>query len=347
MSIRVETYGVTANGEEVKQYLLENEKGMKAVVLNYGAILAELHVPDRDGVLRDVVWGYENLEGYETKHTYFGATVGRNANRIAGGKLTIGGVDYQLEKNNGENNLHGGFAGYEHRMWKGTLLDHNKVEFSLESPDGDQGFPGNAWIRVSYLLTDENELRITYDGKADADTIFNLTNHSYFNMEGQESESVLEQLVFLDADAFTPTDAGLIPTGEIRSVEGTPMDFREFHAIGERIEADYEPLKLAGGYDHNFVLKNGGRYALCAKMKSEKSGICMEVYTDLPGIQLYTAQGLQEPGGKQGKIYGNCSAACFESQYFPDAVHHKAFLSPLVKAGETYRTSTGYKFTIC
>ncbi len=347
MSIRVEAFGTTKDGQQVKKYILENGKGMKAVVLNLGAGLAELWVPDQDGALRDVVWGYEKAEDYEVNGPDFGAIVGRNANRIGGAVITIAGKDYTLAKNNGENNLHSGPDMYFTRMWKGIVVDDNKVEFSLHSPDGDQGYPGNADITVSYTLTDDGELQIVYQGKADQDTIFNLTNHSYFNLDGQESDSVLEQKVWLDADAFTPGDAGLIPTGEIRDVTGTPMDFRTEHMIGERIDADYEPLKQAGGYDHNYVLKNEGKYALCGKLISQKSGICMEVSTDLPGIQIYSANFLEnEKGGKEGRTYGRRSAICFESQYFPDACHHENFQSPIVKAGEVYRTKTGYRFSV-
>lgn len=347
MSIRVEAFGTTKDGQQVKKYILENGKGMKAVVLNLGAGLAELWVPDQDGALRDVVWGYEKAEDYEVNGPDFGAIVGRNANRIGGAVITIAGKDYTLAKNNGENNLHSGPDMYFTRMWKGIVADDNKVEFSLHSPDGDQGYPGNADITVSYTLTDDGELQIVYQGKADQDTIFNLTNHSYFNLDGQESDSVLEQKVWLDADAFTPGDAGLIPTGEIRDVTGTPMDFRTEHMIGERIDVDYEPLKQAGGYDHNYVLKNEGKYALCGKLISQKSGICMEVSTDLPGIQLYSANFLEnEKGGKEGRTYGRRSAICFESQYFPDACHHENFQSPIVKAGEVYRTKTGYRFSV-
>ena len=347
MSIRVEAFGTTKDGQQVKKYILENGKGMKAVVLNLGAGLAELWVPDQDGALRDVVWGYEKAEDYEVNGPDFGAIVGRNANRIGGAVITIAGKDYTLAKNNGENNLHSGPDMYFTRMWKGIVADDNKVEFSLHSPDGDQGYPGNADITVSYTLTDDGELQIVYQGKADQDTIFNLTNHSYFNLDGQESDSVLEQKVWLDADAFTPGDAGLIPTGEIRDVTGTPMDFRTEHMIGERIDADYEPLKQAGGYDHNYVLKNEGKYALCGKLISQKSGICMEVSTDLPGIQLYSANFLEnEKGGKEGRTSGRRSAICFESQYVPDACHHENFQSPIVKAGEVYRTKTGYRFSV-
>lgn len=347
MSIRVEEFGTTQDGQRVKKYILENEKGMKATVLNLGAVLAELWVPDKDGALRDVVWGYEKAESYEVNGPDLGAIVGRNANRIGGAVITIDGKEYALAKNNGENNLHSGPNMYFTRIWKSIIADDNKVEFSLYSPDGDQGYPGNAEITVSYTLTSDNELQIAYEGKADRDTIFNLTNHSYFNLDGQTSDSVLDQKVWLDADAFTPGDAGLIPTGEIRDVTGTPMDFRTEHAIGERIDADYEPLKLAGGYDHNYVLKNEGTYALCGKLISEQSGICMEVSTDLPGLQLYSANFLEnEKGGKNGRTLVRRSAVCFEAQYFPDACHHANFKSPIVKAGETYRAKAGYRFIV-
>ena len=347
MSIRVEEFGTVKDGQKVKKYILENGKGMKAAVLNLGAVLAELQVPDKDGLLRDVVWGYESAADYEVNGPDLGAVVGRSANRIGGAVITIGGRDYPLAKNNGENNLHSGPDMYFTRMWKGIIADDNKVEFSLHSPDGDQGYPGNADITVSYTLTDDNELQIAYEGKADQDTIFNLTNHSYFNLDGQDSTSVLEQKVWLDADAFTPTDAGLVPTGEIWDVTDTPMDFRMEHTIGERIEVDYEPLKLAGGYDHNYVLKNNGKYMLCGKLISDRSGICMEVFTDQPGIQLYAANFLDhEKGGKGGRTYERRSAVCFEAQYFPDACHHANFKSPIVKAGETYHAKTGYRFFV-
>lgn len=345
MAITVTDFGVTKTGETVKQYTLENASGMKAVVLNLGAVLKELYVPDRDKNLLDVVWGYEDAAHYEVNKPNFGATIGRTANRIGRGQVEIGGVTYEMEKNNGENNLHGGYPGYHIRMWKGIIADDNKVEFSLVSPDGDQGLPGNAKVTVSYKLTNENELQISYKGTADKDTVMSMTNHSYFNLEGQASDSVLEHQVWLSADAFTPTDAGLIPTGEIVSVEGTPLDFRQWRTLGTDIEADYEPLKLANGYDHNFVLKKDRDYDLVAKMRSLKTGIVMEVYTDQPGMQLYTSNFLnQEAGGKNGKVHAFRSAACFETQHFPDAVHHDNFPSILLEAGKEYQTRTSYRF---
>lgn len=347
MAITVTEFGRTKAGEVVKQYEMVNANGMKAVLLNYGAVLRELYVPARDGSMLDVVWGYEDVEHYEVNKPNFGATLGRNANRVAKGQVEIGGVTYQMERNDGENNLHGGKPGYHQRIWKGIVADDNKVEFSMVSPDKDQGLPGNAQVRVSYKLTNENQLEISYQATADADTIFNMTNHTYFNLEGQASESVLEHQVQIDAEFFTPTGADLIPTGEFRSVEGTPMDFRQWRTLGKDIHGDYEPLQQAKGYDHNFVLteKEGDR--LAARLRAEKSGILMEVYTDQPGLQLYTSNALvEEAGGKGGRVYSLYSAACFETQHFPDALHHENFPSTLVKAGEEYRTRTTYQFSL-
>ena len=346
MSILVKDYGVTKDGEQVKQYILENANGVKAVLLNYGAVVSELHVPDKEGKLRDVVWGYEKLEGYEVNAPNLGAVIGRNANRTGGAQVTIAGKTYELQKNEGNNNLHGGEPAYGRRVWKAVIVNDNQVEFSLFSPDGDQVFPGNAEIKVSYTLSDDNELLLTYTGKADQDTVFNLTNHSYFNLDGEESDSVLDQIVWIDADAYTPADSGLIPTGEIRSVEGTPLDFRTPTAIGARINEAHESLQAGKGYDLNYVLKDEGAYTLCASMYSKESGIRMEVRTDAPGMQFYTSNFLEEKGGKNGREYGVRSAACFEAHYFPDATHHENFKSTIVKAGDTYHLKAGYKFSV-
>ena len=348
MAITVTEFGTTKAGEIVKQYEIENANGMKAVVINYGAILKELHVPDKDGNLRDVVWGYESVAGYEKESIpHFGGTIGRNSNRIAKAQVEIDGVTYALDPNNNGNNLHGGKPGYDQRMWRGIIADDNKVEFVIQSPDGDQGFPGNAEVCVSYKLTNDNELQISYSAKADKNTIFNMTNHSYFNLDGQESDSVLEQELWMDAVGYTPTDAQLIPTGEICPVDGTPMDFRQWKTIGADIYADFEPLKIAGGYDHNFVLREKDGYGLVAKMRSGKSGIQMEMYTDQPGIQMYSACVLKdEAGGKNGKVYGPFSASCFETQHYPDALNHENFPSTLLKAGDEYKTRTAYKFIV-
>ena len=300
----------------------------------------------------DVVLGYDTLAEYEENEPNLGAIIGRNANRIGGAEVTVGGVSYPLEHNDGENNLHSGSHGYHKRMWE-AWTDMNdgepSVTFLLKSPHMDQGYPGTAKISVTYTLTTDNKIRIDYQAKADQDTVFNFTNHSYFNLEGQESSSVMDHVVTIYADAFTPTDKALIPTGEVRSVEGTPMDFRTEHRIGERIDTDYEPLVTAGGYDHNWVLDetpdgtaDGVRRA--AYVYSDNSGIEMAVDTDLPGIQMYTANFLDQEKGKDGHVYPKRSAVCFETQYFPDANHHENFPGTIVKAGETYRTTTIFSF---
>lgn len=345
MAILKEVFGTTKKGEQASLYTLENKSGMKAVVSDFGAVLVKLFVKDKDGKLRDVVWGYDSVDGYENNGVYLGATIGRNANRIGKAKFIMGGQEYSLDVNDGNNNLHGGDDGYHARMWQAELDEAaNAITFTLKSADMDQGFPGNATIQVTYTLKDDNTLALTYDAVSDKETVFNMTNHSYFNMDGAESDSILEQMVWIDSDEFTEADAESIPTGRILAVDGTPMDFRSYRVIGQDIDADYEPLKFGAGYDHNWVLKNNGQMATVAKMKSLKSGIEMEVSTDLPGMQLYVGNFLNNELGKDGKKYARRSAACFETQYFPDAVNHENFASPIFKAGEKYHTVTEYKF---
>lgn len=345
MAIVKEAFGTTKKGEQTSLYTLENKNGMKAVVSDFGAVLVKLFVKDKEKKLRDVVWGYDSVAGYENNGVYLGATIGRNANRIGKAKFVMGGQEYCLDVNDGNNNLHGGDDGYHARMWQADMNEAaNAVTFTLKSADMDQGFPGNATIQVTYTLKDDNTLSLTYDAVADKETVFNMTNHSYFNMDGAESDSILEQMVWIDSDEFTEADAESIPTGRILSVDGTPMDFRGYRVIGQDIDADYEPLRFGAGYDHNWVLKNNGQMAAVAKMKSEKSGIEMVVSTDLPGMQLYVGNFLNNESGKDGKKYARRSAACFETQYFPDAVNHESFASPIFKAGEKYHTVTEYKF---
>jgi len=345
MSILKKDFGITKKGEKATLYTLENKSGMKAVVSDFGAVLVSLFVPDKNGDMLDVVWGYDKVEGYENNGVYLGSTIGRNSNRIGKSKYTLNGKEYTLEQNDGQNNLHGGFDGYNARMWEAQLDEtNNAVTFVLESADMDQGFPGNAKVKVTYTLTEENAVEISYDAVSDADTIFNMTNHSYFNLDGAASDTVLNHKVLINADSFTEADAESIPTGKIIDVTGTPMDFREYRVIGKDIDADYEPLKFGAGYDHNWVLsKTDGPVA---KMHSDNSKITMEVYTDLPGMQLYTGNFLDGEEGKDGKKYLRRSAACFETQYFPDAINHDNFESPVFKAGEKYETKTTYKFVV-
>lgn len=342
-AVSVETFGSTSK-EEAVLYTLTNENGMSASITNYGAALVKLNVPDKEGNLRDVVLGYDDVTGYEKGGGSFGAPVGRNANRIGGAVITIQDKTYELEKNDNGNNLHSGTNYYNKRIWNVGEKTDSKIEFVLHSPDGDQGYPGTLDMHVTYELTEDNELRITYDAVPDQDTIINMTNHSYFNLDGHDSGNVLKELVTLDADYFTRADAQSIPTGELVDVTGTPMDFRIPRALGEAIDADYEAVRLGKGYDHNWVLKNNGKFDKVAQAVSEKSGIVMEVWTDLPGIQMYTANFLDNEQGKNGAVYGIRDAVCFETQYFPDAVHHENFASPICKKGIPYHTVTSYKF---
>lgn len=340
----VSDFGMTSKGEKAKRYTIKNLNGLTAVVTDYGAALVQLLVPDREGTVQDVVLGYDDLRGYEAGDKYFGATVGRVANRIGRASFELNGKTYQLTQNDHQNSLHGGRDYYNQRMWEVEEADDSHVTFLLHSGDGDQGYPGDVDIHVTYTLTDENELRIHYRAVPESDTLLNLTNHSYFNLAGHASGTVLEQQVVIDADAYTRADAESIPTGEIVPVEGTPMDFRVSKPIGQDIEMDYEALILGGGYDHNWVL-NGSGYRKVAEMSAEATGIQMEVYTDLPGIQFYTANFLTHEPGKEGAAYDKRAAACFETQYFPDAVHKEHFQGPVVKAGEVYDTVTAYRFT--
>ena len=343
-AVRVETFGSTSKKEEAVLYTLTNENGMSASITNYGAALVKLNVPDKEGKLRDVVLGYDDVTGYEKGGGSFGAPVGRNANRIGGAVITIQDKTYELEKNDNGNNLHSGTNYYNKRIWNVGEKTDSKIEFVLHSPDGDQGYPGTLDMHIIYELTEDNELRLIYDAVPDQDTIINMTNHSYFNLDGHDSGNVLKELVTLDADYFTRADAQSIPTGELVDVTGTPMDFRMPRALGEAIDADYEAVRLGKGYDHNWVLKNNGKFDKVAQAVSEKSGIVMEVWTDLPGMQMYTANFLDNEHGKNGAVYGIRDAVCFETQYFPDAVHHENFASPICKKGMPYHTVTSYKF---
>ncbi|CDA14748.1 aldose 1-epimerase [Firmicutes bacterium CAG:212] len=343
-AVRVETFGSTSKKEEAVLYTLTNENGMSASITNYGAALVKLNVPDKEGKLRDVVLGYDDVTGYEKGGGSFGAPVGRNANRIGGAVITIQDKTYELEKNDNGNNLHSGTNYYNKRIWNVGEKTDSKIEFVLHSPDGDQGYPGTLDMHITYELTEDNELRLIYDAVPDQDTIINMTNHSYFNLDGHDSGNVLKELVTLDADYFTRADAQSIPTGELVDVTGTPMDFRMPRALGEAIDADYEAVRLGKGYDHNWVLKNNGKFDKVAQAVSEKSGIVMEVWTDLPGMQMYTANFLDNEHGKNGAVYGIRDAVCFETQYFPDAVHHENFASPICKKGMPYHTVTSYKF---
>jgi len=339
------SFGKNSKGEAATMYTFENKNGMVMEVSDFGATLYSLLVPDKEGNLCDVVLGYDDPIGYEgPAGTFFGATVGRNANRICKGKFTLNGKEYTLAQNNGGNNLHSGLDFYSFRIWNVKDTTENSITFSLHSPDGDQGYPGALDIDVKYTLTDDNAVKIDYYGVPEEDTIINMTNHSYFNLDGHASGDILNHEVWMDSDAFTRTDETSIPTGEIVPVEGTPMDFRVKKTVGRDIEQDYEALIFGSGYDHNWVLSNHGELAKIAELSSDVSGIQMEVYTDLPGVQIYTANFVNNEVGKQGVVYNSRQGICFETQYYPDAINHENFPSPVCKAGEVYKTTTIYKF---
>lgn len=343
--LAIRSFGKTGSAQTCRLYTLKNDHGMEADLTDYGAALVNLRVPDHEGRLLDVVLGYDDPAGYEKGDSSFGATVGRCANRIGGARFELNGAVYRLAPNdNGRNNLHSGPDYYNKRLWTVADCGDDHVTFLLHSEDQDQGYPGALDMYVTYHLDEDNMLRITYCGVPDQDTIINMTNHSYFNLNGHDSGTVLDHILQIHADHFTPADAESIPTGEIRPVEGTPMDFRTGRALGDEIDADYEPLRLGGGYDHNWVLKNGGRFDKVAEVAADRSGIVMEVYTDLPGMQVYTANFLNHEPGKEGASYERRSAVCLETQYYPDAIHHDHFPGPVCRAGETYGTSTAYRF---
>lgn len=344
MSVQAKQFGTTKNGEEVTLYTLENKNGMKAEFIDYGAIIVSLFVPDQDGKLDDVVLGFDDVAGYEANGCFFGALIGRHGNRIGGAAFELNGVTYELEKNDGENNLHGGTPGYHKVMYQVETSD-DSVTFFRTSPDMEQGYPGNLDLRVTYTLTDDNELKITYTAKSDQDTLCNMTNHSYFNLKGHDGGEITDHNVWIKANGFTETSDDLIPNGNIVDVTGTPMDFRTKKAIGEDIGADYRPLVIAGGYDHNYALdKKPGEMEKVAELSEDRSGRTMEVYTDLPGMQLYTGNFIEKENGKGGTVYTKRNGVCFETQFFPNSIHVPSFDSCVLKAGETFTSTTIYRF---
>ena len=342
--MKTRAFGVNHLGERATLYTFENSRGMVMEVTDFGATLYSLLVPTATGPL-DVVLGYDDPAGYEgPAGTFFGATVGRNANRICKGAFTLGGKSYQLAANNNGNNLHSGLDFWSFRIWQVKEYTQNSITFSLHSPDGDQGYPGELDMDVTYTLTEENSVRIHYHGVPQAETIINLTNHSYFNLNGHDSGDILGHTVWLDADTFTRADEVSIPTGEILRVEGTPMDFRTPKTVGRDIEQDYEALNFGLGYDHNWCLNNGGKFAKIATLTGDRTGLSMDVFTDLPGVQVYTGNFIDREPGKGGVVYRRRQGICFETQFYPDAINHPNFPSPIYRAGEIYETTTEYKF---
>jgi aldose 1-epimerase len=336
-------FGVLDDGTQVEAYTLHNAHGASAKIITYGATLTELWIPDRSGKTHDVVLGYDNLKSYIGGRTWFGATVGRVANRIGGGKFTVDGKEYSVERNDGPNSLHGGSIGLSHVVWKAQpAREHgvNGVRFSYTSKDGEGGYPGTLNVEVLYQLTDANELKIEYSATTDKTTPVNLTNHSYFNLDG--APDVLKYLVTINASHYTPVDATLIPTGEILPVTESPLDLTSPKVIGARISE----LKLTHGYDHNYVLNDSSaKLKKAARVEGASSGIMMEVWTTEPAVQFYTGNFLDGTLiGKRGVVYGKNAALCLETQHFPDAVNHPNFPSILLQPGKRFHSETIYKF---
>ena len=344
-----ESFGTSKQGEAVSVYMLENEKGSKVRVTDYGAALVSIIVPDKDGNMQDVLLGYDNVTGYENNTCYFGAVIGRNGNRIAQAQLTINGVSYQLDANDNENNLHSGEKGMDTIVWGVKEYKDNTIRLTVRSADKEQGFPGNMDAEVTYILTDDDTVEINYKAVSDQDTVANFTNHAYFNLEGHAFGSVLGQELMLRASNFTPViDAKAIPTGEIAPVAGTPMDFTTAKTIGQDIEADDIQIRYGGGYDHNFVLDKTekGAFELIAEAYAPGTGIVMKVFTDLPGVQFYSGNFITTQDGKQGAVYEKRQGFCLETQFFPNSVNEPNFESPILKAGEVYTTKTSYQFGV-
>ena len=342
-------FGTTEGSQAVHLYTLTNPQGMRVAITNYGGIVTSLLVPDRDGHFGDVVLGYDNLEDYMEGSPYFGAIVGRYGNRIAKGRFTLDEVDYSLAVNNGENHLHGGIRGFDKVVWAAEPYagqDEVGLRLSYTSVDGEEGYPGNLTVFVTYALTNENELRIDYLTQTDQATVVNVTHHGYFNLAGHASGDILGHELLLDADRFTPVDEGLIPTGELRAVAGTPMDFRTPFVIGERIADDYEQIRFGAGYDHNWVL-NGDTETLhlAARVSEPTTGRVMEVLTTEPGVQFYTGNFLDGSNvGKGGVPYAFRHGFCLETQHFPDSPNHPEFPSTVLRPGQSYQSTTVYRF---
>lgn len=343
MAVQKQKFGQLPDGQQVEIFTLTNASGIKARLMTYGATLVSLVVPDRDGQLADITLGFDDLEGYLKSSPYFGSTVGRYANRIAKGRFTLDGVEYELAVNNGENHLHGGIKGFDKVVWKAEPFqeeDSVGVKFEYLSIDGEESYPGNLNCTVVYTLTNQDELKISYEATTDKATPINLTHHSYFNLNGQGNGDILGLELMLNADRYTPVDEGLIPTGEIVSVEGTPMDFRSAKAIAQDIE------NVEGGYDHNFVL-NGekGEMKLAARLHDPKTGRTMEISTTEPGIQFYSGNFLDGTiTGKAGKVYQKHYGLCLETQHFPDSPNNPDFPSTIIHPGEKYTSLTVHKF---
>jgi len=349
--IKKEAFGKTGEGTAVDLYTLTNKNGIELRAMTYGGIIISLRVPDKDGKFDDVVLGYDSLEGYLAKTPYFGAIIGRYGNRIGNGKFTLDGVQYNLATNNGSNSLHGGVRGFDKVVWKAEPFEHQDgigVVFTYTSRDGEEGYPGNLSVKVTYTLTEKDELIFNYHATTDKATPVNLTNHTYFNLAGEGKRDILGHEIMLNANHFTPVDKTLIPTGQIASVSGTALDFTTSTVIGARIEQKDEQMIFGGGYDHNFVINRQGEgLALAARVYEPTTGRMTEVHTTEPGVQFYTGNFLDGSIiGKAGHVYKKRSGFCLETQHFPDSPNKPGFPSTILRPGKVYESRTVYKFSV-
>ena len=351
MDIKQEAFGSTADGTPVDLYTLTNDSGMVAKITNYGGIIVSLMAPDREGRFDDVVLGFDSLDEYLDHNPFFGCLVGRYGNRIANARFTLESVEYVLANNNGQNHLHGGRKGFDKVVWKATAIEEQEavgLQLSYLSPDGEEGYPGNLSVTVLYTLTDQNELRIDYAATTDKTTVVNLTNHSYFNLSGAGSGDILDHELAIEADQFTPVDGTLIPTGEVRSVADTPLDFCQSTPIGARIEQDDEQMGFGGGYDHNWVIRGeAGSLRLAARAFAPDTGRVLEVHTTEPAMQFYAGNMMPEAiPGKGGKTYVRRGGLCLETQHYPASPNRPSFPSTVLRPGETYSTTTLFRFSV-
>ena len=347
--VKREPFGKTPDGTAVERFTLTNARGVVLQAISYGGIITSLRVPDRNGQFEDIVLGFDTLDGYVKDHPFFGAIIGRYGNRIAKGAFTLEGKTYKLATNNGPNHLHGGNKGFDKVVWTAEpLAGSNGIAFTRTSPDGEEGYPGNLRVRVTYTLTDANELIVDYSATTDKATPVNLTQHSYFNLAGQASGDILGHQLMLNADRYTPIDATSIPTGELAPVEGTPFDFRQPTAIGARINEEHPQLKNGQGYDHNWVLnRKGPGRQLAARVIEPNSGRTLEIATTEPGIQFYSGNFLDGTlTGKAGAVYKHRTGFCLETQHFPDSPNQPNFPSTILQPGSEYKTSTVFTFGI-
>jgi aldose 1-epimerase len=350
-TVTIAPFGQTPDGKRVELYTLTNSRGMQVRAISYGAIIQAIRVPDRSGRVADVTLGFDSLQGYLTDSPYFGAIVGRYANRIARGRFTLGGRTYRLATNNGPNHLHGGLKGYDKVVWRGESFqraDTVGVKFEHTSPDGDEGYPGTVRVAVTYTLTPGNELIVEYAASADRPTPLNLSQHSYFNLAGEGSGDILKHVLTIDADRYTPVDSTLIPTGALASVANTPFDFRRPTAIGARIEKNDPQLMYGKGYDHNFVLnRTGPGLQHAVRVLDPKTGRTLEISTTEPGLQFYSGNFLDGTiTGKARHVYAHRSALVLETQHFPDSPNHPAFPSTILRPGKDYRSRTVFAFGV-